>query len=114
MGIIYQLASIIKVRLRALSCFSCVQLYDCSLVGYSPWGFSTQEHWSGLPCPPPGDLPDSGIEPESLRSPALTGRFFTTSTTWEAQIIKVYQIIKANALTCQAPLTQVLCYTVLA
>ena len=33
-----------------------------------PWGFSRQEHWSGLPCPPPGDLPNPGIEPGS---PAL-------------------------------------------
>ena len=33
-----------------------------------PWGFSRQEYWSGLPCPPPGDLPNPGIEP---RSPAL-------------------------------------------
>ena len=40
-----------------------------------------------LPCPPPGDLPDTGIEPMSLRSPALAGKFFTTSTTWEALII---------------------------
>ena len=40
-------------------------------------GFSTQEYWSGLPCPPPGDLPDPGIEPSSLMSPALAGRFFT-------------------------------------
>ena len=47
-------------------------------------GFSRQEHWSGLPCPPPGHLPDTGIEPMSLMSPALAGRFFTTSTTWEA------------------------------
>ena len=31
-----------------------------------PWGFSRQEYWSGLPCPPPGDLPNSGIEPRSL------------------------------------------------
>jgi len=34
-------------------------------------GFSRQEHWSGLPFPPPGDLPDSGIEPESHKFPAL-------------------------------------------
>ena len=44
-------------------------------------GFSRQEHWSGLPCPPPGDLPDHGIQSVSL---ALAGGFFTTSTTWEA------------------------------
>ena len=47
-------------------------------------GFSRQEQWSGLPCPPPGEeLPDPGIEPMSLTSPALAGRFFTTSATWE-------------------------------
>ena len=46
-------------------------------------GFSKQEHWSGLPFPPPGGLPDPGIKPTALRSPALAGGFFTTSTTWE-------------------------------
>ena len=34
-------------------------------------GFSRQEYWSGLPCPPPGDLPDPGIELMCLMSPAL-------------------------------------------
>ena len=48
-------------------------------------GFSRQEYCSGLPCPPPGDLPHPGIEPESLMSPALVGRFFTMSVTWEVQ-----------------------------
>ena len=48
-------------------------------------GFFKQKYWSGLPCPPPGDLPDPGIELESLMSPALAGRFFTTSATWEAR-----------------------------
>ena len=38
-------------------------------------GFSRQESWSGLPCPSPGDLPNLGIEPVSLRSPALAGKF---------------------------------------
>ena len=47
-------------------------------------GFSRQEYWRGFPCPSPGDLPDQGIEPASLASPALPGRFFTMSTTWEA------------------------------
>ena len=49
-------------------------------------GFSRQEYWSGLPYPPPGDLPNPGIEPMSFTSPALAGRFFTTSATWEAPI----------------------------
>ena len=47
--------------------------------------FSKQEHWTGFPCPPPGDLPDPGIEPEALRSLALAASFFTTSISWEAQ-----------------------------
>ena len=47
-------------------------------------GFSRQEYWSGLPCPPPEDLPDPRIKPKSLLSPTLAGGFFTTSATWEA------------------------------
>ena len=43
-------------------------------------GFSRQKYWSGLPCTPPGDLPNPGTE---SAPPALAGRFFTTSTTWE-------------------------------
>ena len=48
-------------------------------------GFSRQKFWSRLPCPPPGDLPNLGIETKSLTSPVLAGRFLTTSTTWEAR-----------------------------
>ena len=44
-------------------------------------GFSMQEYWSRLPCPPPGDLHDWGIKPTSLESPALADRFFTTGAT---------------------------------
>ena len=40
-------------------------------------GFSRQKYWSGLPFPPPGDLPHPGIEPKSPVSAALTGRVFT-------------------------------------
>ena len=47
-------------------------------------GFSKLEYWSGLPCPPLGDLPDPEIEPTSLMSPALAGGFFTTSPIREA------------------------------
>ena len=49
-----------------------------------PMGFSRQEYWSGLPCPPAVDLFDSGIELASLMSPALSGGCFTTSASWEA------------------------------
>ena len=48
-------------------------------------GFSRQEYWSGLPCLPPGGLPDPRIESVSLTSLALAGGFFTTGTTWKAQ-----------------------------
>ena len=50
-------------------------------------GFSRQERWSGLAFPSPGDFPNPGIEPVSLVSPALAGVFFTTSATWEAQML---------------------------
>ena len=48
-----------------------------------------KEYWSGLPFPSPGDLPNPGIEPVSLASPAMAGGFFTTSATWEAKTAKV-------------------------
>ena len=46
--------------------------------------FSRQEYWSGVPFPSPEDLPNPGIKPTCLVSPGLVGKFFTTSTTWEA------------------------------
>ena len=71
--------------------FSCVQLFVTlwTVARKSPlsMGFSRQEYWSGLWCPPPGDLPDPGIEPVSLRSPTLGGRVFIISATWKARII---------------------------
>ena len=57
---------------------------DPSLSGsFCLWGFSRQEYWSGLPCPSPRDLPNPGIEPTSIMSPAVAGGFFTISITWE-------------------------------
>ena len=47
-------------------------------------GFRRQEYWSGLPRPPSENLPNPGIEPTSLLSPASAGRFFTISANWEA------------------------------
>ena len=47
-------------------------------------GFSRQEYWSGLQCPSPEDLANPSTEPRFLKSPALAGRFFTTSASWEA------------------------------
>ena len=51
-------------------------------------GFSRQEYGSGLPCPPPGDLPDPGVELTSPASPALAGGFFTTNATFEGIHLK--------------------------
>ena len=66
-----------------LSPFSCVQhsatLWTVAHQAPLSMGFSRQEYWSGLPCPLPGNLPNSGTEPRSLMSPALARRFFTTS-----------------------------------
>ena len=56
---------------------------NCRPPGSSAHGIFQQEYWSVLPCPPPGDLPDPGIEPTSVTAPALAGKFFTTSATWE-------------------------------
>ena len=50
-------------------------------------GFSRQEYWSGLPCPPLGDLLHPGIKPASLMSLALAGGFFATSIIWEAPLV---------------------------
>ena len=72
----------------ALSRFSCVWLFVTlwTAAHQAPLsvGFSRQEYWSGLPCPPPGFLSDPGFEPTSLMPPALAGRFFTAGATWEA------------------------------
>ena len=64
-------------------------------------GFSRQEYWSGWPCPFPGELPDPGIEPVSLTSPAFADRFFTMSTTWEAiNLVEVLgHLLQAGALS---------------
>ena len=81
------LINTLPVRLRAKSLQSCPTLCDLwATVCQAPlsMGFSRQEYWTGFPCPPPGDLPDPGIEPASLTPTALTSGFFTTSATWEA------------------------------
>ena len=68
----------------AQSCPTLCDLLDCNLPGSSVYGISKQEYWSRLPFPPPGDLPDLGIKPTSLTSPALAGGFFATSATCKA------------------------------
>ena len=55
-------------------------VFACSVVSDSlqPHGLqpARQEYWGGVPCPPPGYLPNPGTKPVSLVSPALAGRFF--------------------------------------
>ena len=61
-----------------LSCFSCVQLCNPWTIACQPplpMGFSKQEHWTELPCPPLEDLPDPGIKPSP---PALEGKVLIT------------------------------------
>ena len=67
-------------------CLTLCNPTDCSMQGPLSMGFSRQEYWSGLPSPPPGDLPDPGIEPAFLMSPALADVFLTMSATWEAPL----------------------------
>ena len=75
-----------------LSCFSHVPLFAApqTAVPQAPLsvGFSRQEYWSGLPCPPAGNLLDPGFKPSSLAFLAWAGCFFTTSTTWEPMVAK--------------------------
>ena len=65
-----------------------ILFYDWEIAHQVPlsMGFSRQEHWSGLPCPPPGDLPNSGTEPASPVSSALAGSSLPPCTTWEAPV----------------------------
>ena len=87
-----------------LSSFSCVRLFMASwtVVHQAPlsMGFSKQEYWSGLPCPPPGDLPDPGIKLASLMPLALPGGLFTTSAT-KAQALTP-RVTLSTSLTCVA------------
>ena len=53
------------------SCVNSVTLWTVACQAPLSMGFSRREYWSGLPCPPPGDLPDPGIELTYLMSPAL-------------------------------------------
>ena len=69
----------------AQSCPTLCDPMDCSPPDSSVHGILRQEYWSGLPCPPPGDLPNPEIEPTSLTSPALAGGLFIPSLTWEAR-----------------------------
>ena len=71
---------------------------------FLPTGFPRQEYWSGLPFPPPRYPPNPGIEPVSLTSPALAGRRFTTSETWEAHFhVSHYTVTITLQSSCFPP-----------
>ena len=84
------------IHVCILSRFNRVQLFG------TPWTvacqaplsmeFSRWEYWRGLPCPPAGDLPDTGMEPMSLVCSASAGGFFTSSTTWEFHILYIHSL----------------------
>ena len=94
-----------------LSCSSRVQLFVTSwtVARQAPlsMGFSRQEYWSGLPCPPPGDLPHPGIEPDSALSPALQadslplscqGSRTTTVLNWYSE--NIHKHVKWTTKSC--------------
>ena len=86
------------------SCPTLETTRNCSPQAPLSRGFSRQEHWSGLSCPPLRDLPNPGTEPVSLMSPALAGGFFTTRTMWEAQWVLCLGIIsltERDKYTCE-------------
>ena len=90
-----------------LSCFSRVRFFA------TPWtaarqaplsmGFSRQEPWNGLPCPPSGDLSDPGIEPTSLMFPTLTGGFFTTIKTRMCCSVAQSCLTLCDPMNCSTP-----------
>ena len=95
--IILQLKENNSKKVCAVNLILCSHVCMLSHALCNPWtvalqaplsmGFSRQEYWNRLPCPPSDDLPNSGIEPVTLMSPALASRFFTTSTTLEAPFV---------------------------
>ena len=89
--------------LRMLSHFNYVQLFVTlwTVACQAPlsMGFSRQEYWSSLPCPPPEALPNPGTEPMSLVSPALAGSLFTTSATTPQLRVPKVQLKSLHAKT---------------
>ena len=80
-----------------LSHFSHVQLFATvwTIAGQAPLSIRLS-NWNGLLCPPPGELPNSGIKLASFTSPTLAGMFFTTNATWEALSSNITYINKST------------------
>ena len=81
----------------------CAKLLSRAQLSVTPWtvacppplsiGCSRQDYWSGLPFPFPGDLPDWGIQPESLASPELAGTFFTTEPPGKPLFFRLNEVL---------------------
>ena len=69
------------------SCLTLCDTMDCSLPGFCVHKFSRQEYWSGLSCPPPGALPNPGIEP---RSPALQTDYLSSETPRKYKVNQIH------------------------
>ena len=89
--------SSICVCLVTQSCPTLCDPLDCSPPGSSVHGIFQQKCWSGLPFPALGDLTDPGVEPASIVSPTLGGRFLTTYGTLETHISSI-RSFKLNLL----------------
>ena len=86
---------IVAIFTIAKTCVMCVNHFSLVQLRATLWTvahqapvsmrFSRQEYQSGLPCPPPGDLPNPGIKPASFTSPALASRLFTSNARWKAR-----------------------------
>ena len=82
--VVRALYSLIVACMHAQSSDSFETIWTTACQAPPSMGFSRQEYWSGLSCPPSSHLPYPGIKPVSLTSPALAGSFFTNSASWEA------------------------------
>ena len=69
----------------------------CTVAHHAPlyMEFSQQEYCSGLPLPTPGHIPDPKVEPTSLASPALAGRFLTTAPSGKAHFVETRTTIQS-------------------
>ena len=87
---------------------------DCRPPSSSAHGFSRQEYWSGLPCPPSRDLYGPGIEPVHLSSPVLAGGFFITSASREAQLCVMSCFLRGPVPTVTVERKSIQCDLILA
>ena len=98
-------STVLIYHMCVLSHFSCVQLLETlwTAVRQAPLSvdFSRQEYWSGLPCPPPRDFPDPGIEPMPPAAPALQADALPLSH-WGTHT-NISRIRKVNDFSCMPP-----------